>query len=140
MQRLSIHDTCITLNFPWQIKVGAHASICERRVLRTIKRTESRIRQCLSWTVLSVWIWWRKIFLFFFNFNHKRKLHSLFFYDLQLVIVSLCHFVKSFRFSMFTTEKVRQQHLQTHGYFQNRSAKGKLLQWSTKNQQSKKDN
>lgn len=79
MQRLSIHDTCITLNFPWQIKVGAHASICKRRVLRTIKRTESRITQCLSWTVLSVWIWWRKFIFFFFILTTKESFIRCFF-------------------------------------------------------------
>lgn len=38
MQRLPIHDTCITFNFSWQIKVGAHARVCKRRILWTIQK------------------------------------------------------------------------------------------------------
>lgn len=52
MKWFSIHDTCITFNFTWQIEVGTQACICKRRVLTNNKGRN--LNKCLfRWTTLN---------------------------------------------------------------------------------------
>ncbi len=50
VQRLPIHDTCITFNLTGQIKVGAHARVCKRRVLKTVQDKQSLILPAMNYT------------------------------------------------------------------------------------------